>query len=67
MLFVGNLIYHPCFDPYRASGEGYRVIGELKNTDRVMNRTFWIGVYPGMDKTRLDRMAQVITDFVRER
>jgi len=67
MLFAGNLIYHPCFDPYRASGEGYRVIGELKNTDRVMNRTFWIGVYPGMDKTRLDRMAQVITDFVRER
>lgn len=67
MLFAGNLIYHPCFDPYRASGKGYRVVGELKNTDRVMNRTFWIGVYPGMDRPRLDRMIQVIKDFVREK
>ena len=67
MLFAGNLIYHPCFDPFRASGEGYRVVGELINTDRVMNRTFWIGVYPGMDKARLAKMVQVITDFVKER
>jgi CDP-6-deoxy-D-xylo-4-hexulose-3-dehydrase len=67
MLFAGNLIYHPCFDTYRASGEGYRVVGELRNTDLIMNRTFWIGVYPGMDKARLDRMIQVITDFVKDR
>ena len=67
MLFAGNLIYHPCFDLYRASKEGYRVVGELKNTDIVMNQTFWIGVYPGMDKPRLDWMIEVITTFVRER
>ena len=67
MLFAGNLIYHPCFDLYRASQEGYRVVGELKNTDIVMNQTFWIGVYPGMDKPRLDRMVDVITTFVKER
>jgi len=67
MLFAGNLIYHPCFDPYRDSGDGYRVVGELINTDLVMNRTFWIGVYPGMDKPRLDRMVEVITNFVRQR
>ena len=65
MLFAGNLIYHPCFDSYRASGEGYRVVGELTNTDIIMNRTFWIGVYPGMDKARLDRMIEVIGTFVR--
>jgi len=65
MLFAGNLIYHPCFDPYRSSGEGYRVVGELTNTDIIMNRTFWIGVYPGMDKARLDRMIEVIGTFVR--
>jgi len=67
MLFAGNLIYHPCFDTLRASGEGYRVVGELTNTDVIMNQTFWIGVYPGMDKVRLDRMVEVITDFVKER
>lgn len=67
MLFAGNLIYHPCFDTYRASGEGYRVVGELTNTDRIMNQTFWIGVYPGMDDLRLARMVEVITDFVKER
>ena len=67
MLFAGNLIYHPCFDLYRASGEGYRVAGNLTNTDRIMNHTFWIGVYPGMDQARLDRMVEVITDFVKER
>jgi CDP-6-deoxy-D-xylo-4-hexulose-3-dehydrase len=67
MLFAGNLIYHPCFDLYRASGEGYRVVGELSNTDLVMNNTFWIGVYPGMDEARLARMVSVITDFVKGR
>lgn len=67
MLFAGNLIYHPCFDLYRESGEGYRVVGELTNTDRIMNQTFWIGVYPGMDQPRLDRMVEVITDFVKAR
>ena len=46
MLFAGNLIKHPCFDEMRSSGEGYRVVGKLDNTDRVMNNTFWIGVYP---------------------
>ena len=48
MLFSGNLIKHPCFDNLRASGQGYRVVGKLTNTDVIMSRTFWIGVYPGM-------------------
>lgn len=56
MLFAGNLIKHPCFDPLRSAGEGYRVVGELKNTDVIMNRTFWIGVYPGMTDAMLDDM-----------
>ena len=63
MLFAGNLIYHPCFDTYRAEKKGYRVAGSLTNTDIVMNDTFWIGVYPGMDRARLDRMIEVIVDF----
>ena len=47
-LFAGNLIKHPCFDEMRASGKGYRVVGELTNTDRIMRDTFWVGLYPGM-------------------
>lgn len=48
MLFAGNLIKHPCFDEMRRTGEGYRVVGVLENTDRIMRDTFWVGVYPGM-------------------
>ncbi len=60
MLFAGNLIKHPCFDEMRARGEGYRVIGDLKNTDRIMRDTFWVGVYPGMTDEMLAYMGKVI-------
>ena len=59
-LFSGNLIKHPCFDSMRKNGEGYRVVGELANTDRTVYDTFWIGVYPGMTKPMLEFMSQVI-------
>lgn len=61
-LFAGNLIKHPCFDEMRATGEGYRVVGDLTNTDRIMNDTFWIGVYPGMTDEMLDYMAKTIRE-----
>jgi len=63
-LFAGNLIKHPCFDQMRATGEGYRVVGELTNTDRIMNDTFWVGVYPGMTDEMIDYMANTIKDAV---
>lgn len=62
MLFSGNLIKHPCFDEMRATGEGFRVVGELKNTDRIMRDTFWIGVYPGMTDEMIDYMAKTICE-----
>lgn len=58
MLFSGNMIKHPCFDEMRKTGSGYRIVGELKNTDYIMNNAFWIGVYPGMTKEKLDVMAR---------
>ena len=64
MLFAGNLIKHPCFDEMRNSEKGYRVIGELKNTDRIMNDTFWVGVYPGMDDEKIDYMIKIIKEAV---
>ncbi|GMO42350.1 MAG: lipopolysaccharide biosynthesis protein RfbH [Termitinemataceae bacterium] len=63
MLFAGNLVKHPCFDAIRKSGDAYRVVGSLENTDRIMNDTFWIGVYPGMTNAMLDRMIEVIRGF----
>ena len=62
-LFAGNLTKHPCFDEMRATGEGYRVVGELKNTDFVMTNGFWIGVYPGMTKEMNEWMIKCIKDF----
>ena len=64
MLFAGNLIKHPCFDQMRASGKGYRVVGKLENTDRIMRDTFWIGVYPGMTDEKLDYMANIIKEAI---
>ena len=60
MLFAGNLTKHPCFDQMRAAGTGYRVIGDLANTDRIMQDSFWIGVYPGMTQDMLDDMIDAI-------
>ena len=64
MLFSGNLIKHPCFDEMRATGEGYRVVGTLENTDRIMRDTFWVGVYPGMTDEMIDYMAKTIAEAV---
>ena len=64
MLFAGNLIKHPCFDEMRASKTGYRVVGELTNTDRIMEDTFWVGVYPGMTDEMIDYMAKTIIEAV---
>ncbi|MDO9308822.1 MAG: lipopolysaccharide biosynthesis protein RfbH [Deltaproteobacteria bacterium] len=60
MLFAGNLVKHPCFDEMRASGNGYRIVGDLANTDRIMCDTFWIGVYPGMTDGMLEYMIEQI-------
>lgn len=65
MLFAGNLIKHPCFDEMRISGQGYRVVGTLENTDRIMNHTFWIGVYPGMTTNKLNYMLEKINEFCK--
>lgn len=63
-LFAGNLLKHPAFNEMRQSGEGYRVVGELVNTDFVMNNTLWIGVYPGMKPEMLQYMVDTIKAFV---
>ena len=66
MLFAGNLIRHPCFDALRESGCGYRVAGTLENTDRIVEDTFWVGVYPGMTEEMIAYMAETIREAVRQ-
>ena len=51
----------------RAEKTGYRIVGELKNTDRIMADTFWIGVYPGMTDAMIDYMAETIIEAVKKK
>ena len=59
MLFAGNITRHPCFREVK-----YRVAGNLLNTDRIMNDTFWIGVYPGLTREMIDYMLKVFDTFI---
>jgi len=63
-LFAGNLTKHPCFD-MMVEGVDYRVVGELKNTDTIMNSSLWIGLYPGMGDAKLDYMVKTIQEFCK--
>lgn len=62
-LFAGNILRHPCFE-HLEEEKDYRVVGELSVTDRVMNDSFWIGVYPGMTKEMLDEMCKRLHEAV---
>ena len=59
LVFAGNLMRQPAYE-----GIECRVIGEMKNTDFVMNQVFWIGVFPGLTTEMLDFIARVMTEFV---
>ena len=58
-LFSGNLLRHPAFEDIEC-----RVVGELANTDVVMNRTFFVGVYPGIDDARMDYVVDAFGRFL---
>ena len=63
LLFSGNIIRQSCFDEIRGT-DAYRVIGNLENSDYVVNNAFWVGVYPGMTDSMIDYMAQIIKEAV---
>jgi CDP-4-dehydro-6-deoxyglucose reductase, E1 len=63
MLFAGNMIRHPAFDQMREKKEGYRIVGNLNNTDTIMNYSFWLGVYPGMSENMITFMIENIHKF----
>ena len=67
MLFSGDLTRHPCFDILRSSGTGYRVPAGLSNTGIITEKSFWIGVYPGMSEEMLCAMAEAIKEALRSK
>lgn len=64
-LFSGNIIKHPCFDFLKVQKNGYRIVGELINTDNVMNNGFWIGVYPKIDDIKIKYVVGLVREFIK--
>ena len=60
LMFAGNIMKQPAYRNVE-----FRVVGDLTNTDIVMRRTFWVGVYPGLTEPMLDYIADSIIEFVQ--
>lgn len=65
LLFAGNIIKHPAFDEFRGDMTKYRVVGELRNTDKILKDTFWIGVAPHIREEMIEYIVDKIKEFVK--
>ena len=59
LLFAGNITKQPAYKDLE-----YKVIGDLKNTDLIMNNSFWLGVWPGLSKDNLRYMFDSVKEFL---
>ncbi len=64
-LFAGNMLRHPMFESL-VKNEEYKVVGDLPNTDKIMNDSFWIGLYPGMGDDAINYMTKRIIEFIKQ-
>jgi CDP-6-deoxy-D-xylo-4-hexulose-3-dehydrase len=62
LMFAGNILKQPAY-----RNTEFRVVGNLNNTDLVMNNSFWLGVYPGLNAEMLDYVVESISQFLRDR
>lgn len=61
-LFAGNITKHPCFT-HLENGRDYRIVGDLARTNAMMERGFWVGVYPGLEQAQIEYIAREIREF----
>ena len=60
-IFSGNLLHHPAYVNFK---KNFKIIGNHKNADLIMNNAFWLGVYPGIDKKRLEYVKKILVEFI---
>ena len=58
-IFAGNITKQPYF-----RNKNFKIIGNLKNTNYMMNHTFWVGVYPGLTTEMMEYIVKIIGDFI---
>jgi len=62
-IFSGNLLRHPA---YISRKKNFKIIGDHKNADLIMNNAFWLGVYPGISKEMLKYIGNTVKGFIKQ-
>ena len=63
-VFAGNLLHHPAYIKNR---DNFKIAGKMDVSDTIMNSAFWLGVWPGIDKKRIDYVKNTIEKFIKNK